>query len=93
MLLKNERDTNLFARKLVKFSKGKNIVICLNGNLGSGKTTFSRYFIQEYLKDAKIKENKFNEKIASSDSKADAVVAVAAIIIVTAIIVFWVSTQ
>ena len=56
MLLKNERDTQLFARKLVKFSKGKNIVICLNGNLGSGKTTFSRYFIQEYLKDAKIKE-------------------------------------
>ena len=56
MLLKNERDTKLFARKLVKFSKDNNIVICLNGNLGSGKTTFSRYFIQEYLKDAKIKE-------------------------------------
>ena len=56
MLLKNERDTQLFARKLVKFSKGKNIVICLNGNLGSGKTTFSRYFIQEYLKEAKINE-------------------------------------
>ena len=56
MLLKNERDTQLFARKLVKFSKGSNIVICLNGNLGSGKTTFSRYFIQEYLKDPKIKE-------------------------------------
>ena len=56
MLLKNERDTQLFARKLVNFSKGNNIVICLNGNLGSGKTTFSRYFIQEYLKDAKIKE-------------------------------------
>ena len=56
MLLKNESDTKLFARKLVKFSKGSNIVICLNGNLGSGKTTFSRYFIQEYLKDAKIKE-------------------------------------
>ena len=56
MLLKNERDTQLFAKKLVKISKGSNIVICLNGNLGSGKTTFSRYFIQEYLKDAKIKE-------------------------------------
>tara|TARA_Y100000816_G_scaffold270475_1_gene234254 strand:- start:380 stop:829 length:450 start_codon:yes stop_codon:yes gene_type:complete len=56
MLLKNERDTKHFARKLVKFSKGNNIVICLNGNLGSGKTTFSRYFIQDYLKDAKIKE-------------------------------------
>ena len=56
MLLKNERDTQLFARKLVKFAKGSNIVICLNGNLGSGKTTFSRHFIQEYLKDAKIKE-------------------------------------
>ena len=56
MLLKNQRDTQLFARRLVNFSKGSNIVICLNGNLGSGKTTFSRYFIQEYLKDAKIKE-------------------------------------
>ena len=56
MLLKNEKDTQFLARKLVKFSKGSNIVICLNGNLGSGKTTFSRYFIQEYLKDAKIKE-------------------------------------
>ena len=56
MLLKNERDTQLFARKLVKFSKCNNIVICLNGNLGSGKTTFSRYFIQEYFKNAKIKE-------------------------------------
>ena len=56
MLLKNERDTQLFAQKLVKLSNGNNIVICLNGGLGSGKTTFSRYFIQEYLKDAKIKE-------------------------------------
>ena len=56
MLLKNERDTQRLARKLVNFSKGNNIVICLNGTLGSGKTTFSRYFIQEYLKDAKIKE-------------------------------------
>ncbi len=56
MLLKNERDTQLLAQKLVKYSKGNNSVICLNGNLGSGKTTFSRYFIKEYLKDAKIKE-------------------------------------
>ena len=39
------------------------------------------------------KENNYNEKIASSDSKADAVVAVCAILIITAIIVFWVSTQ
>ena len=31
--------------------------------------------------------------IASSDSKVDAVVAVCAILIITAIIVFWVSTQ
>ena len=38
-------------------------------------------------------ENNYNEKIASSDSKADAVVAVCAILIITTIIVFWVSTQ
>ena len=38
-------------------------------------------------------ENNYNEKIASSDSKADEVVAVCAILIITAIIVFWVSTQ
>lgn len=38
-------------------------------------------------------ENNFDEKIASSDSKVDAVVAVFAILIITAIIVFWVSTQ
>ena len=39
------------------------------------------------------KENNYNEKIASSDSKADAIVAVSVVLIITAIIVFWVSTQ
>ena len=39
------------------------------------------------------KENNYNEKIASSDSKDDAVVADCAVLVITAIIVFWVSTQ
>ena len=56
MLLKNERDTKIFAKKIVRFSKENSIVICLNGKLGSGKTTFSRYFIKEYLKGSKIQE-------------------------------------
>ena len=39
------------------------------------------------------KDTNFDEKIATSDSKVDAVVAVCAVLIITAIIVFWVSTQ
>ena len=56
MLLKNEGDTEKLAKRLVKLSKIDNTVICLNGNLGSGKTTFTRYFIRNFFKSFEIKE-------------------------------------
>ena len=56
MLLKNEGDTEKLAKRLVKLSKKDNAVICLNGDLGSGKTTFTRYFIRNFFKSFEIKE-------------------------------------
>ena len=56
MLLKNEGDTEKLAKRLVKLSKKGNAVICLNGDLGSGKTTFTRYFIRNFFKSLEIKE-------------------------------------
>ena len=56
MLLKNEGDTEKLAKRLVKLSKKDNAVICLNGALGSGKTTFTRYFIRNFFKSFEIKE-------------------------------------
>ena len=56
MLLKNEGDTEKLAKRLAKLSEKDNTVICLNGDLGSGKTTFARYFIRNFFKSLEIKE-------------------------------------
>tara|TARA_B100001029_G_C14846391_1_gene331202 strand:- start:37 stop:504 length:468 start_codon:yes stop_codon:yes gene_type:complete len=49
MIASNQEDTRLIANKLAKDIKDKNITVCLNGDLGSGKTTFSRYLIHSLL--------------------------------------------
>ena len=46
MLLRNEGDTEKLAKRLVKLSKKDNTVICLNGDIGTGKTTITRYVIR-----------------------------------------------
>ena len=53
MIVLKEEDTRKIANKFAK-SIPKNCVICLNGDLGAGKTTFSRYLIQTIIKDRKI---------------------------------------
>ena len=50
-VLPTEEETARFARTLVKWilkAKDSDLKIYLNGNLGAGKTTFSRYFIQAF---------------------------------------------
>ena len=53
MIVQKEEDTRKIANKFAK-SIPKDCVICLNGDLGAGKTTFSRYLIQTIIKDRKI---------------------------------------
>ena len=53
MIVLKEEDTRKIANKFAK-SIPKDCVICLNGDLGAGKTTFSRYLIQTIIKDIKI---------------------------------------
>ena len=53
MIVLKEEDTRKIANKFAK-SIPKDCVLCLNGDLGAGKTTFSRYLIQTIIKDRKI---------------------------------------
>lgn len=49
MISSDLEDTKKIANKLAKAIKNTNVTICLNGDLGSGKTTFSRYLIHSLL--------------------------------------------
>ena len=53
MIAAKEEDTAKIAKKLAK-SVPADCVICLNGDLGAGKTTFARYLIQSIIKDKKL---------------------------------------
>ena len=46
MIVSNEKETQDIANKISGSIKGTNLVLCLNGDLGSGKTTFTRYLIR-----------------------------------------------
>ncbi len=46
IILNNEEDTKKLAKKFAK-SKFKNMIVCLDGDLGSGKTFFSKSFAKE----------------------------------------------
>ena len=49
MIASNEEETKKIANKLAKDINATKATICLNGDLGSGKTTFSRYLIRSLL--------------------------------------------
>lgn len=49
MIASNLEDTRLIAKKLAQDIKDNNVTICLNGDLGTGKTTFSRYLIHSLI--------------------------------------------
>ena len=46
MIVSNENEIRDIANKISGSIKGTNLVLCLNGDLGSGKTTFTRYLIR-----------------------------------------------
>ncbi len=49
IFLKSTSDTKILANKIARFAK-KNFFLCLYGDLGSGKTTFAKYFINSLSK-------------------------------------------
>ena len=53
LLLNNIKDTNKFGKKLAQICKPDDI-FCLKGNLGSGKTSIARAFINYLTKNDKI---------------------------------------
>ena len=53
MIVQTESDTKKVAEKFAN-SIPSSCVICLNGDLGAGKTTFSRYLIQSLIKNKSI---------------------------------------
>ena len=59
MIVSNEKKTQDIAKKVAKSIDGTSLALCLNGDLGSGKTTFTRHLIR-YLQ-----KNKFNNEIPS----------------------------
>jgi len=59
MIVSNEKNTQDIAKKVANSINGTSSVICLNGDLGSGKTTFTRHLIR-YLQ-----KNKFTNEIPS----------------------------
>jgi len=59
MIVSNEKDTQNIANKIANSIKGTNLVLCLNGDLGAGKTTFTRHLIRN------LQNNKFANEIPS----------------------------
>lgn len=54
IIAKTEEDTALFAYNIAKTAQ-KGDCFCLHGDLGAGKTSFSRYFIQSIIsKDTEV---------------------------------------
>ena len=50
IILNSLEDTNSFARAISAIiKKDPQIILNLNGDLGSGKTTFSRFFVEELI--------------------------------------------
>ena len=59
MIVSNEKETQNIAKKISRSIEGSNLVLCLNGDLGSGKTTFTRYLIRS------LQSNKLTNEIPS----------------------------